>query len=391
MNLDYPLASNSWDEKEVKAATSLLESKKLTMGEFVNKYEENFASFFGSKYAVMTSSGSSANLLLISSLMHHSKKNIRLNHGDEIIVPAVSWSTTFFPISQNHLKLVFVDIDKETLNIDSDKVLNAITKKTKAIFAVNLLGNPADLDLLKSICKERDIYLIEDNCESMGAKLNDIYTGSYGFAGTYSSFFSHHISTMEGGCVVTDDRELYEIMLSMRAHGWTRNLPEDSIIYKREKNDFYESFNFILPGYNLRPLELSGVIGIEQLIKFPKFLSMRRKNAMVYKNCSDMLIKNKIRIQKENGSSSYFGFAFMTESKDHRNYLIEKLKLAGVETRPIVSGNFTLNPVIKKLNHRVQGRLENANIVHNSGFFIGNHHYDVRDKLERVIDFICKR
>ena len=390
MNLDYPLASNSWDEKEVKAATSLLESKKLTMGEFVNKYEDNFASFFGSKYAVMTSSGSSANLLLISSLMHHSKKNIRLNHGDEIIVPAVSWSTTFFPISQNHLKLVFVDIDKETLNIDTDKVLNAITKKTKAIFAVNLLGNPADLDLLKSICKERDIYLIEDNCESMGAKLNDIYTGSYGFAGTYSSFFSHHISTMEGGCVVTDDRELYEIMLSMRAHGWTRNLPEDSIIYKREKNDFYESFNFILPGYNLRPLEMSAAVGIEQLKKLPRFLKYRKKNAKVF---TDLFSLNKnFIIQKEIDQSSWFGFSLIIKKSSNlcRDSVIKFLNKNRIEVRPIVSGNFLKNPVIKYFKYSIHKSLDNADFIHDNGFFVGNHHYDLTNELNRLYFLLNK-
>ena len=197
---------------------------------------------------------------------------------------SVSWSTTYFPLHQYGLKLKFVDIDIETLNYDLDKLETSITEDTKALMLVNLLGNNNDFDRINLICKEKNIVIIEDNCESMGAKYNNKYSGTFGVMGTFSSFFSHHISTMEGGVVVTDSEELYHILLCLRAHGWTRNLPKENYISKKSDNWFEESFKFVLPGYNVRPLEMSGAIGIEQLKKLPNFLKQRRKNAETFIN-----------------------------------------------------------------------------------------------------------
>jgi CDP-6-deoxy-D-xylo-4-hexulose-3-dehydrase len=279
----YSLASSTWDENEFSAIQQVIDSDMFTMGKKVAQYEKDFAQFFGSKYALMVSSGSTANLLMIASLFFTKNHHFKLKRGDEIIVPVVSWSTTYFPLQQYGLKVKFVDIDRNTLNMDLDKLTAAITDKTKAILSVNLLGNPNDYVRMQEIIGERDIYILEDNCESMGATLNGQQAGTFGIMGTYSSFFSHHIATMEGGCIVTDDEELYHILLCIRAHGWTRNLPKFNQVSGEKSDDpFEESFKFMLPGYNARPLEMSGALGIEQLKKLPQFIQTRQKNAQLF-------------------------------------------------------------------------------------------------------------
>lgn len=317
----------------------------------------------------MVSSGSAANLLAAAGLVYSGK----LKKGDEVIVPAVSWSTTYFPLYQMGLKLRFVDINKDTLNIDTDKLSDAISENTKMICLVNLLGNPNDFDKIFDICKNKNILIMEDNCESLGAKYNGKQAGTLGYVGTYSTFYSHHLCTMEGGITVTDDEELYHYMLSVRAHGWTRNLPKDSKIYKKSENDFYESFNFIVPGFNLRPLELEGAAGSEQLKKMDRIIAQRRENAKYFRE--KMSEFKDIRLQKEIGESSWFGFAMVLEGKlkGHRDKLVKYLAENGIEVRPIVAGNFTRNSVIKYMDYSIFGDLTASDDIHDNGFFIGNH------------------
>lgn len=384
--INLPLATESWDEEEYKAIERVIKSNYFTMGKEVKEFEKQFAEYFGTKYAIMVNSGSSANLLAIAALMF--SKKYALKAGDEIIVPAVSWATTFAPLQQYNLKVKFVDIDMHTLNFDINKLKEAITEKTKAIFAVNLLGNSNEYSEILNICKDKKIILIEDNCESMGAKYEDKFLGTIGLMGTFSTFFSHHISTMEGGVVVTDDEELRDLMLSIRAHGWTRNLNRESNIYSKKDDEFYETFNFILPGYNLRPLELEGALGKEQLKKLPELIESRRENAKYFKEKFSKL--KSIMIQKEVGQSSYFGFSLIIN--DNANYtrddLVKRLRAENVECRPIVAGNFTKNEVIKYFNYEIHGSLDNADYLHDRGLFIGNHHYDCREKLEKIYELI---
>ncbi|MGM8885712.1 DegT/DnrJ/EryC1/StrS family aminotransferase [Psychrobacter sp. 1U2] len=379
---NYSLASSTWDEKELAAIQSVIDSDMYSMNKYVAQYEKDFASFFGSKYAVMTSSGSTANLLMIAALFF--KKDNPLKRGDEIIVPAVSWSTTYFPLQQYGLKVKFVDIDLDTLNIDLDQLEAAITDKTRAILAVNLLGNPNDFAKIKSLTSGKDIVLLEDNCESMGATFEDQQAGTFGLMGTYSSFFSHHIATMEGGCVVTDDEEIYHILLCIRAHGWTRNLPkENSLTGTKSDDPFEESFKFVLPGYNVRPLEMSGAIGIEQLKKLPKFIEQRRKNAeyfiSLFANHPDFLI------QKEIGNSSWFGFSFIIRQNSNitRKEVVKKLVDNGIECRPIVTGNFLKNKeVLDYFDYEVSGKVDNAEYLDKHGLFVGNHQIDLTEQLD---------
>lgn len=377
----YKLAIETWDKDEIKAINKVIDSGIFSMSSNVFAFEKNAANYFDSRFCVMVNSGSSANLLMIASLFF--KKDNPLKKGDEIIVPAVSWSTTYAPLQQYGLKLRFVDVDQKTLNFDLSQLEDAVTDKTKGIFAVNLLGNPNEFSKIKKICVKHNLFLIEDNCESMGAKYGDKYCGTFGIMGSFSCFFSHHISTMEGGFILTDDEELHHIMLSLRAHGWTRNLPKNNLVTgTKSNNDFEESFNFVLPGYNLRPLEMSGAIGIEQLKKLEDFVLVRRKN----KEAFDDLIStyNQLVTQKEIGYSSWFGFSILIseECKFTRKEILDVFAKNNIETRPIVSGNILNKQMMKYFDYTTYGDMETSEYVDKYGFFIGNSHKNLSREFE---------
>lgn len=384
----YTLASSTWDEKELQAIQEVIKNDMFTMGKKVTEFEKDFAKFVGSKYAVMTSSGSTANLIATAALFY--TKNPKLKRGDEVIVPAVSWSTTYYPLYQYGLKLKFVDIDLETLNYDLEALSSAISDKTKMIMVVNLLGNPNDFDAINDLIKGKDIILLEDNCESMGAEYKGNQAGTFGIMGTFSTFFSHHMATMEGGFVVTNNEELYHILLCLRAHGWTRNLPKENLVANKSDDWFSESFRFVLPGYNVRPVEMSGAIGIEQLKKLPMFLKYRRENAKLF--CKYFQNHPEFIIQKEIGSSSWFGFSLVIRpnSKLQRKDIIKKLEENNIEYRPIATGDFTQNEVMKYFNYEIHGNLKNAQIIHKNGFFVGNHQVDINQEIDLLKNVLFK-
>lgn len=380
--IKYPLASSTWDEKEIEAINGVIAKDMYTMGEGVKQFEDDFAKFVNSKYAVMVNSGSSANLIAVAAMFY--TKNPKLKRGDEVIVPAVSWSTTYYPLYQYGLKLKFVDVDLHTLNFDLDQLKLAVSDNTKMILAVNLLGNPNNFDAIKEIIGSRDIILMEDNCESMGAEFKGKQTGTFGLVGTFSTFFSHHMATMEGGLIVTDDEEMYHVMVCLRAHGWTRHLPKENKISNKSDNWFEESFRFLLPGYNVRPVEMSGVIGVEQLKKLPSFLDQRRKNAELF---ISLFKDNKdFYIQKDIDNSSWFGFSFIIkpESTLNRLDIVKALEENHIDCRPIVTGDFTKNEVLKYFDCEIFGEMKNAQYLDKKGFFVGNHQIDLTEEIKHL-------
>jgi CDP-6-deoxy-D-xylo-4-hexulose-3-dehydrase len=384
--IKYPLASSTWDEKEIEAINGVIAKDMYTMGAGVKQFEENFAAYVNSKYAVMVNSGSSANLIAVAAMFF--TKNPKLKRGDEVIVPAVSWSTTYYPLAQYGLKLKFVDVDLHTLNFDLEQLKNAVSDNTKMILAVNLLGNPNDFDAINEIIGDKDIILMEDNCESMGAEFKGKQTGTFGLVGTYSTFYSHHMATMEGGLIVTDDEEMYHVMICLRAHGWTRHLPKENHVSNKSDNVFEESFRFILPGYNVRPVEMSGVIGVEQLKKLPSFLDYRRKNAelfvSLFENHKDFYI------QKNIDNSSWFGFSFIIkpESTLDRAEIVKKLEANQIDCRPIVTGDFTKNEVLKHFDYEIFGEMKNAQYLDKKGFFVGNHQVDLTQEIHHLFEVL---
>jgi len=382
--MKYPLACDTWDQREIDAIQEVIKGGRYTMGPKVKQFEKEFCDYFNCQDAVMVNSGSTANLLILALL----KEKYKL--GGDIIVPAVSWSTTYFPVYQYGFKLNFVDIDKDTLNIDPKKVEEAITKDTCAIFAVNLLGNSCDYEKLNAIAEKHNLMLIEDNCESLGAinTDSDMYTGTIGHLGSFSFFFSHHLQTMEGGMIACQNGADADYLRSLRAHGWCRDLPDNNSIYKKTGDAFKDSFTFVTPGYSVRPLEMSGAIGSVQLQKWPDMKRKRVDNATYFKIKFDEMPG--IRIQKEIGSSSWFGFSIILE--DHlegkRDLLVEKFKENKIECRPIVAGNFMKNPVIDYLTFIDNKDYQNSNYIHDNGLFIGNDVRDLKENIDLVYDII---
>jgi CDP-4-dehydro-6-deoxyglucose reductase, E1 len=378
----YELAVSTWGAEEFEAIQRVIASNRFTSGPNVAAFEESFAAYHKRKFAVMVNSGSSANLLAVAALFY--KKSRPLQRGDEVIVPAISWATTYHPLQQYGLKLKIVDVELESLNIDCRQLEAAMGPRTRAIVGVSILGNPAALDVMRRFADEHGLYFIEDNCESMDAELADKKAGTFGHLSTFSSFFSHHISTMEGGIVTTDDQELFELVKSMRAHGWVRDLPADSVIYDKRSDDFYEAYRFILPCYNVRPIELSGAIGIEQLKKLPGMTAERRRNWALFQKLFGG--DNRFIIQRENGTSSAFAFTIVLnpEAGLSRPKLMAALKDADIGYRIITGGCITRHEVIKHYDYECVDALPNANLAHDQGFFVGNHPFDIAPQLRRL-------
>ncbi len=378
----YELAVSTWGKEEIEAIQRVITSGRFTIGAHVGAFEDAFAAYHNRKYAVMVNSGSSANLLSVAALFY--KKDRPLKRGDEVIVPAISWATTYHPLQQYGLTMKIVDVELETINIDARQLENAIGPRTRVIVGVSILGNPAALDVIRRFADERGLYFIEDNCESMDAELCGRKAGTFGHLSTFSSFFSHHISTMEGGMVTTDDRELFELVKCMRAHGWVRDLPPDSAIYDGREDDFYEAYRFILPGYNVRPLEMSGAIGLEQLRKLPKMTDERRKNWSRFVKLFSG--DNRFIIQRENGKCSAFSFTIVLnpEAGLSRPKIMKALKEADIGYRLITGGCITRHDVIRYYEHECLDTLPNANLVHDHGFFVGNHPFDLSPQIDRL-------
>lgn len=384
--MSYRLAFSSWGDEEINALQRVISSGQFTMGKEVKELELEFSKYFGSKHCVMVNSGSSANLIAIGALIYSG----RLNRGDEVIVPAVSWSTTYHPLQQYGLKVKFIDIDLDTLNYDMDALEKAINENTKMIFIVNLLGNNNHFDKLLELAKINNLIVIEDNCESMGSEFNNKKSGTFGMMGTFSSFFSHHISTMEGGYVLTDDDELYEILKSLRAHGWTREVKDGYDFFPNRKDDFYDKFDFVLPGYNLRPLELEAAIGKVQLSKLEKIIQFRVNNAEYF--LSKAKNYREFKTQLEVGKSSWFGFSIILTGwlDGKRKILVDFLENNSIDTRPIVAGNFTKNSCIKYYDHEIFRQLKNADYLHENGFFIGNNGKDLIHEIDYFFETVDK-
>lgn len=379
--MKYELNRSTFGDEERGALVDVINSDQFTMGRHVAEFEEAFARRFGMKYAVMVSSGSSANLVAVAALCH--RKENPLKPGDEVIVPNISWATTFYPLHQYGLTLRFVDVDLDTLNMDVGQLEKALTPKTRMVVAVSILGNPCRFDVLDEFCRKHNLILFEDNCESMGAEYNGRLTGTFGLINTFSTFFSHHISTMEGGLILTNDRELWCLARSLRNHGWTRGVEADCGLYEKKDDDFFEAYRFILPGYNVRPGELNGAVGKLQLAKLDGFLKARRGNAAYFKELFGNDERFIIQRESPGGKSSWFCFTMIVNTKlgFSREKVLAKLRSAEIEHRIITGGCMLRHDVVKYFRHSVVSS-ENADFAHYNGFFVGNFPVDIRDKID---------
>jgi len=384
----YELTASTWGAQEIDAIQRVIRSGQFTMGPEVAAFEREFADYFGMRFGVMVNSGSSANLISTAALFY--KREAPLQRGDEAIVPAIAWSTTYHPLQQYGLKLRFVDVELETLNMDVRTLERALTPRTRLIVAVSILGNPAALDVIRSFADRHGLYLLEDNCESADAELNGRKTGTFGHLNTFSFFYSHHVSTMEGGMALTNDEELMHLLRSLRAHGWTRDVPAGSPLYEPGADSHFEAYRFILPGYNVRPLEISAAAGREQLKKLPSMTRQRRENLAFFQKMFSG--DDRFIIQRENGKSSSFAFTLILNPrwKADRKRVFTALREGDIGFRMITGGCFPSHDVIRYFDYQIAGGVENAEVAHNQGFFVGNYPADLKPQITRLREVLDK-
>lgn len=364
----------TFDEEEVSAAVAVLRSKNVTQGEKVKELEK---SFWPQGHAIACNSGSSANLLAISAL----KARGLLKDGDEVIVSALSWSTTVFPLIQHNLIPVIVDCDPDTLNMDIEQAEMAIGPKTKAIMPVHVYGNPCDMATLYILCRDHGLVMIEDCCESMGAEYNGVPVGYWADIATFSFYFSHHITTLEGGMVVTKDLDTADMLRIQRSHGWLR----DS--YREVPDGMDRKFCFVELGYNFRLTEVQAAIGLCQLPKLDGIIERRRASHSAYVKSLNHIPYLRFQKETEGGKSSCFGFSIVLDDAPFTvKEIRQHLESRGIETRPIICGNIAKQPVMAKYGHRVFGDLRNATDVMVNGFSIGVHQDVTQDQVYYVAE-----
>jgi CDP-6-deoxy-D-xylo-4-hexulose-3-dehydrase len=353
---------------------------RLTKGDLTVEFEKKWSEWLGVKYSVFVNSGSSANLAGIYSLILSEKMR-----NKKIVVPAVSWVTTVTPAIQLGLDPIMCDCDENNLGLNIDHLKQIIKDENpSAIILVHVLGIPNNLDEIISLCKENDILLIEDTCESIGSKYNGKKLGTFGDLSTFSFYFGHHMSTIEGGMVSTNDEDLYHILLSIRSHGWDRDLPQKKQVELREKyniNNFRSLYTFYYPGFNLRSTDLQAFIGLEQLKKLDMIVENRNKNFLRYKN----EIKNpEWNIQEPNGSFvSNFSFPIITKNITK---LVEELTNNHIECRPLICGSINEHPFwYERYGH---SDLPKAKRVHEYGIYLPNNHEMTEEELNKVIEIV---
>ncbi len=393
----YELLEQGFSKKDISSGVKVLLSGQITMASQTREFEFSFARKLGVKYALMVNSGSSANLLAIFAAGNPLRKK-RFKIGDEVLIPVLCWPTSLWPLIQFGLKPVFVDVDLETLNVNMDDLISKITSRTKAIMLINIHGNSSDIFKIKKIAKKKNIILIEDNCEALGSKLKNKYLGTFGDFSTFSFFYSHQITSGEGGMVVCHNDEDYEILFSLRSHGWlggTRFYPRSLKIYNKyaKKNPNLDPrYIFVNSGFNVRPTDIQAAIAHNQFKRLNQLTSIRSKNR-------DSIIENIISSKKWNNQftfvssslnnkTSWMGLPILLNEKylSKKKEFINYLDKVGIETRPIIGGSFLNHPAAKlyKLNPKML-LFKNAEKIQNLGFLIGLHTKKISKKNIELI------
>lgn len=378
-------------EEIVSAVDSLLDLR-LSQGEKVEKFEKDFSNYIGSKYGIAVNSGSSANLLAISVLL----KTGRVKQGSEVIVPAATFTTVVSPILQNGLIPVFVDIDKETYNLDQNEIKNAISENTGLIMAVHSFGCPADMGEIMKIAKENEVPVMEDCCEAHGASIDGKNVGTFGVISTYSFFVAHNMTTGEGGMIITDEEELEKMLRSIREFGRLREVDVDKPrFYFTDAwlKDYDERYVFENIGYNVRMTDLTASLGIEQLKKLD---SLNRVRVEIAKYFTNKLKKYEDYLQlpkiPEKSFHSFYGYPILVKEKAPflRRDIVRFLEQHEIETRAFMGGNLALQPAYRNENIKVVGDLKNTVKIMNNAFFIGCHPYIDEAQREYIISIFDK-
>lgn len=380
----YPLSMATYDLEEILAAIDSLCSFRTTMWKKTVKFEQQFSQTCGGAEAIMVNSGSSADLLVAFALVNPQAR--MLKPGDEILVPSVTWPTQIWSPMMAGLKVRFVDTDPCTLNMNLDDLESKIGPRTRAVSLVHLMGNPCDMARVTSICRKHNLVLIEDCCEALGAKYKGRPVGTFGIAGSFSFFFSHHITTMEGGMIICRDQQLSDLFRLLRAHGWARNARYAQV---EPQGDLDPRYMFLNWGFNVRPTELQAGFGLEQLKRLTAFHAQRLKNAAYFQNYLGRH-RDLIRLMQvaPKAECSWFALPFMLtpDCPFKKADFLAYLEKQGVETRPIVAGNLARQPVCKLYPELQESDLPGADAVHERGFYLGLHPFEAKQNLDRLAE-----
>jgi CDP-6-deoxy-D-xylo-4-hexulose-3-dehydrase len=381
------LVSDTIDKSDISALIEWLsadEIPRLTKGDLTVELEKKWAEKIGTKYSVFVNSGSSAILLMLAAL-----KEFKILKNNTIITPALSWATDVSSPMLLGYETYLCDCNLEDLSCDLNHLEELFIKhKPSAFISVWPLGLVPDMDSLIDLCEKYEVLLLEDVCESMGSKYNKKYLGSFGFASVFSTYFGHHLSTIEGGFINTNDEEFYYTLLMMRSHGWDRDLPKfkkDSLRKEYNIDEFEALYSFYLPGLNVRSTDLQAFIGLRAIDKLDSYSLLRNKNFNYYNS----LIKNNelnLRIRNEDFISN-FAYPIVSYKKDE---IIKSLILENVEVRPLIAGNIGNKPFWYKVNGKAND-LHNANLVDKYGFYIPNHQDLTTLEIEKITNIINKK
>lgn len=389
-NYKYMLLEDGFSNSDISEGIKVLKSKKITMGKETREFEKIFAKKIGAKYALMVNSGSSANLLSTFACCNPLRKN-RFEAGDEVLLPALCWPTSLWPLVQAGLKPRFIDPEINTLNVKAESFIKKITRRTKVILLINVLGISGDIDKLVKYAKKKNIIVIEDNCEALGAKLNGKFLGTYGDFGTFSFFYSHQITSGEGGIIVCNNKNDYQILHALRSHGWERKPESIKTILK--KNPLLDPrYVFVNMGFNLRPTDIQATMAKNQFLKYSSFKILRSKNR---KKIIDNILNDKrynnqfsfVEVPK-NVEPSFMGIPILINKKyaNIKKKFIYNIEKKGIETRPIIGGSFPSQPSVQlfKLNPKKE-RFINAEYIQKNGFYIGLHKKEIKDSEIKFI------
>lgn len=382
----WKLQENALSKNDLKALSNyIFTSPRLTQGKEVEKFEKLFSNWNKSKYSIFVNSGSSANLLIVST----AKELYKWNNDDEIIVPSLTWPTTVNPVIQLGLKPVFIDTNFEDLSIDYKELKKKVNKKTRAIFLAHILGFPSNIRKIKKIIKGKNIKILEDCCESIGAKVNGKKIGNFGSAGSFSFYWGHHMTTIEGGMVVTNDFKFYNLCKMKRSHGFAREIKrkENKKIKNKYKNiDF--NFLFLTDGFNVRSTNLNAYLGIRQLKLLNNFIKTRNDNYNSFLKIINKFKKNFYQIGPTN-IKEISSYSFPLVFKDYKKLKKFKdiLSKNNVEFRPLISGDLTKQPYLNKF---ISKKNINSKIIHSNGIYIGNNQFVDMKRIMKLDSMLSK-
>ena len=378
------LANETIDKQDIDALIEWLKQyPRLTKGPLTPEYEKKWSDMTGCKYSVFVNSGSSANLLMLYSLIELGS----IKKGDQVVIPAVSWSTDLAPVVQLGLQPLLCDCSLDDLSVDLNQLEQIFSlQRPRALLMVSVLGLVPDMKAISELCEKYNVLLLEDACESLGSEYDGRKIGTFGLMSSFSTYFGHHISTIEGGMICTNNRKLYNILKALRSHGWDRDLDEDVREGLRDKyniDDFHSLYRFYYFGFNVRSTDLQAFLGINQLDKLENIITERNKNYDLYNN----FLKNDFWKPKQYDNRYVSNFAYpLIHPK--RAEIVKTLDKAGVENRPLICGSLGNQPIWKKNYGHIPLNLESAMIVDQYGMYLPNNHNLKQEEIKKICDII---